>query len=102
MPHVLVVHCKQSEYDIYGGRPGKYGNPFIVGTHGGRGYCCDKHIKWIDGLIKGPNGEVPPTKAEIRADLKGKRIGCWCAPRRCHCDYLAQIANRKPVKGLFG
>ena len=98
-----VVHCKRSDYDVYIGRPDKWGNPFIVGVHGTRGYCVDQHIKWIDRMIKGPNGEVPPSKAEIKAELKGKRLGCWCSDdQRCHGDYLATIANRNLAKGLFG
>lgn len=97
--HPLVVHCKNAEYDVYIGRPEKYGNPFVVGTHGTRAECCDKHIRWLDGLIEAPNGETPPTRAEIRQDLKGKRLGCWCDPKRCHGTYLATIANQR--KGLF-
>lgn len=29
-----VVHCKKQKYDIYIGRPGKWGNPFIIGKEG--------------------------------------------------------------------
>ncbi len=25
--------------------------------------------------------------------LKGKRLGCWCAPGRCHGDILASYAD---------
>ena len=27
------------------------------------------------------------------AELKGKALSCWCYPDRCHCDYLAELAN---------
>ena len=27
-------------------------------------------------------------------ELKGKVLGCWCAPQACHGDTLAELANR--------
>jgi hypothetical protein len=26
-------------------------------------------------------------------ELKGRVLGCWCAPLACHGDVLAQLAN---------
>lgn len=26
-------------------------------------------------------------------ELRGKRLGCWCAPKPCHCDVLARRAD---------
>ena len=31
-----VVHCKRSNYDVYIGRPYKWGNPFTIGKDGTR------------------------------------------------------------------
>ena len=31
-----VVHCKRARYDVYIGRPSKWGNPFAVGRDGTR------------------------------------------------------------------
>lgn len=34
---------------------------------------------------------------ELLADLhelKGKVLGCWCAPKQCHGDVLAELANK--------
>ena len=92
-----VVHCKRSRYDVYCGRGGetrgRWGNPFRVGVDGERDEVCEKHAAWLDGKIAAPNGQKPPTRAEIRAYLRGKVLGCWCAPQRCHCLTLARIAN---------
>lgn len=30
---------------------------------------------------------------EIRKELKGKDLVCWCAPKPCHADILLEIAN---------
>ena len=27
-------------------------------------------------------------------ELKGKTLGCWCKPRWCHGDVLAELADR--------
>ena len=27
-------------------------------------------------------------------ELRGKRLGCWCAPQACHGDVLAQLADQ--------
>lgn len=29
-----VVHCKRDKFDVYIGRPGKWGNPFTIGKDG--------------------------------------------------------------------
>jgi hypothetical protein len=26
-------------------------------------------------------------------ELKGKRLGCYCKPKRCHGDFLANLAD---------
>lgn len=33
------------------------------------------------------------TPEEIRRELVGKRLGCFCKPRPCHADILADLAN---------
>lgn len=30
-------------------------------------------------------------------ELRGKRLGCWCAPEPCHGDVLCELANRHQV-----
>lgn len=79
--HPLVVHCKKDKYDVYIGRPSKWGNPFVVGTDGTREEVLAKYSKWIS------TQELP------FHELKGKVLGCWCSPQACHGDILAEIAN---------
>ncbi len=40
-------------------------------------------------------GKTPPFNlADIREELRGKNLGCWCRPgSSCHADILLQIAN---------
>lgn len=86
-----VVHCKREPYDIYIGRPSKWGNPFA--HHAGtlarfrvasRDEAVDAYAEWIR--------TQPELMAEL-PELRGKVLGCWCAPKRCHGDVLAELAN---------
>lgn len=77
-----VVHCKKEKYDIYIGRPSKWGNPFSIGKDGTRQEVIDKYREWIlnhDDLL-----------LDI-LELDGKVLGCWCAPKACHGDVLVEI-----------
>ena len=85
MTHPLVVHCKKSKYDIYCGRPSKWQNPFHIGKDGTRKEVIEKYRKWL-----AHNSELLKDIGE----LKGKVLGCWCDPLPCHCEILAELANR--------
>ena len=81
----MVVHCKRAEYDVYIGRPGPFGNPFAIGRDGTRTEVIEKFEHWLRNQ--------PELLARVRAELPGKVLGCWCAPRPCHGDVLARIAG---------
>lgn len=80
-----VVHCKRHHYDVYIGRPSKWGNPFYLGEDGTREEVIDKYRAWI--------ATQPDLIRAAQAELRGKILGCWCAPRACHGDVLLEIAN---------
>lgn len=80
-----VVHCKKEPYDVYIGRPGKWGNPFTIGKDGDRDEVIEKYINWLM--------EQPELLNSIN-ELNGKTLGCWCHPNACHGDILAEIANK--------
>ncbi len=37
-----VLYCKKEPYDVYVGRPSKWGNPFVIGRDGRRGEVIRK------------------------------------------------------------
>ena len=82
-----VVHCKRSPYDVYIGRPGPFGNPFEIGKDGTREEVVEKYAEWV--LTQ------PELLAIIKTELKGKVLGCWCAPKLCHGDILIEIVNEQ-------
>ncbi len=47
------------------------------------------------GLAPRLEAGVAPTYAEIRSELAGKNLACWCAlDAPCHADVLLELANR--------
>jgi len=81
-----VVHCKKESYDVYIGRPSKWGNPFIVGKDGTRKEVMKKYKLYIISNKKLFN--------EL-SELQGKVLGCWCKPKSCHGDVLVELINKK-------
>jgi hypothetical protein len=82
----FVVHCKHSRFDVYIGRPSKWGNPYEIGRDGTRYEVINKYREYIKTKF---------TTKEIVDELRGKILGCWCAPLECHGDVLSEIANKE-------
>ena len=94
MPETKVVNLKNEPYDVYIGRPGK----------GQLGYFGNRHpIGWcVRCNVEHKRGEAIAAYAKDFAkrivedeefrrnvlDLKGKRLGCFCSPARCHGDII--------------
>jgi hypothetical protein len=79
-----VVHCKKERFDVYIGRPSKWGNPYVIGKDGSR----EDVIKKYEQMIR-----ANPMLMEDLHELKGKILGCWCSPAACHGDVLLKLAN---------
>jgi len=79
---IRVVHFKKSKYDIYIGRPSKWGNPFTIGEDGTREEVIKKYRDWIT---------TQPDLLLALPELKDKILGCWCAPKSCHGDVLVEL-----------
>lgn len=84
-----VVHLKVAPYDVRIDRQTHWGNPFVIGKDGNREQVIAKYREWIH----------EPEQAHMieyaKRALKGKTLGCWCAPKACHGDVLLEIANGK-------
>ena len=93
MAHPLVVHCKRAAYDVYIGRPSRWGNPFVVGRDGTRAQVIARYEAWL--------ATQPALLAEL-ASLAGKTLGCWCAPAACHCEVLARLATELDTQDPVG
>ena len=80
-----AVHCRREPYDVYVGRPGRWGNPFRIGPDGSREEVLAKYRAWLAS-----NSDLI---GAARLELRGKVLGCWCAPQACHGDVLAEVAD---------
>lgn len=95
MPKVYNKYHGNAPADsIYVGRPTKWGNPFshLTGTTARfrvatRSEAVCNYREWIHSV--GQQRLI----ADIRSELKGKDLVCWCAPKPCHADILLEIAN---------
>lgn len=80
-----VVHCKREKYDVYIGRPSKWGNPFRLHGERDRLACLVRYRDWLR--------DQPELIAAAKMELSSLVLGCWCKPRPCHGDILAAIAD---------
>lgn len=81
----LVVHCKRSPHDVYVGRGSKWGNPYAIGEFGTR----DEVIALYEQYLL-----ASPDLIASLPELRGRVLGCWCAPKPCHGHVLARYANQ--------
>jgi hypothetical protein len=91
---------RMPENTVYVGRPSKWGNPFRVGTKGfeytqAKAVELHENVLFVNKAItSGNNSGVLITIDEIKKELKGKNLACWCKPSDpCHADILLKIAN---------
>ena len=67
-------------------RNSDWGNPFEMPSDGDRDTVCDSYEIFF------------PRKFSLHNrldELKGKVLGCWCYPQRCHGDYLTSKINEE-------
>ena len=83
-----VVHVRDP-YDVYIGRPSKWGNPFVMSGESTRDAVIKKYRAWLM--------QQPELLAAL-PELRGKILGCWCSPKACHGDVLSDLVNGTLVK----
>lgn len=81
-----VVNKKTDAFDIYIGRPGCWGNPFVMKdqTKAERKRVIAAYDKWLD---------TRPELLSKLPELVGKTLGCFCTPKECHGDILVRRCN---------
>lgn len=63
-------------------------NPFKIGKDGNREKVIQLYKEYINRKITND----PSLKLEL-IKLKGKNLGCWCAPEKCHGNVLLELIN---------
>lgn len=92
---MIKVGKKWDKGAIYIGRGSPLGNPFVMKdqSQAERDRVCDEYEAWLRAQIKAHNEVV--TK-EIRRIKEISRehdvtLGCFCAPKRCHGDFIKYV-----------
>ena len=88
------MHNQVDEYDVYIGRAvvehgienSKWGNPFVMvdDSDAERKRAINAYREWV---------VAQPELMQSLEELRGKRLGCWCAPKACHGDVLIQLLD---------
>lgn len=86
MPKVLnKYHLLPTQTGVFIGRPSVYRNPFPIEGNDDRDKVCDKHVLYL--LSR------PDAIEHIRKTLPNRNLVCFCAPKRCHGDFIFRLAN---------
>jgi hypothetical protein len=96
---------------VYVGRPTKWGNPYVLKgrstvvhvDHNGEWWSPDEAPGVAVRLFREDlwSGRLGITVADVRRELAGRDLACWCPPgRACHADVLVQVANEARRGGL--
>lgn len=89
----VVNRDKGDPFDVYIGRRGPWGNPFIIGRDGEREEVIEKYKNYFyDTLLNDPD------RKQAVLGLKGLRLGCHCKPNACHGDIIAEYLNKIETK----
>ena len=70
-------------------RTTKWGNPFPLktDTEEEREEDIFQYVKWIE--------LNPKLQAQMKKELRGKDLVCWCFPKLCHGHIILEIANNE-------
>lgn len=88
-----VVNINKEPYDVYIGRGSKWGNPFTHKDGTTAKYKVDTRKEAIENYREYIMfGEGKHLLNDLH-ELKGKVLGCFCKPKSCHGDILAELVN---------
>ena len=83
----------------------RWGNPYALdryqppktdGTPARRNEAEARELSLRDFEHSLRSGALPFSEDDVRVQLRGKNLACWCPlDRACHADILLRIANEK-------
>lgn len=98
----LINISSGKPYDVYIGRPVRG----IKGSDWQNPYKEDKSSEVRDGTreeviekferdLRNGGPRTPPGLIDRLPELKGKVLGCWCAPKPCHGEVLLRMLEEE-------
>ena len=95
---VVNIRHPEARYDVYIGRAGHgqggyFGNPFPLAsdTPTLRALVMKQYEQYFHQRL----GTDPEFKRRV-LELKGRCLGCFCHPKKCHGDVIAEYLNNQP------
>jgi hypothetical protein len=83
---------------VYVGRPTPLGNPFRLEREDQREEVVRRYAFWLEEKLHQGNREVARALEELYQKLKRQgalTLLCFCAPRRCHAEVIAEHLKRR-------
>jgi len=88
----------------YVGRPGPLANPYthVPSKHAqwkveNRDEAVDRYQEWLTEKLKTDNETSQAFKelVDVYRDFGGLVLSCWCAPKRCHAEVIAEMIKNE-------
>ena len=80
----LISWAKENGHFQRIDRNSAWGNPYELGKDGDRNTVCESYMYYFKKKL---------SLHQQLMDIKGKVLGCWCYPERCHGNYLIDLAD---------
>ena len=95
---IEVVNKYRQPNHVYCGRGSALGNPFNMNGEAMRDEVCDKYEEYFNEEVNVKKN--PAMLAQLRVIWKQAKagdvnLGCFCAPKRCHCDTIKIFIESK-------
>lgn len=93
---VKVVNKYKESNHVYCGRGSALGNPFPMKNENQRDEVCDKYKDYFyqEVVVKKNEKMLKELRNIYKFAKKGNvNLGCFCAPKRCHCDTIKEFID---------
>jgi len=85
LKETTVVNMRNASYDVAIDRSSPFGNPFHLGKDGDRAVVLEKYRAYFYKRVE----EDEDFKRKVLT-LRGRKLGCWCAPLLCHGGIIVE------------
>lgn len=89
---VVVNMRTTTNYDVAIDRTSPFGNPYHLGKDGDRQVVLQKYREYFLRRV-----EADPEFRRRVMQLRGKKLGCWCAPLLCHGMIIVEWLEANPA-----
>lgn len=86
---VFIKNEKTGNKERFPKKSSPFYNPSKIGKHGNRDQVIEKYKNYILKKL-----EQSQELMNLLKSMKGKKLGCWCHPEKCHGDVLLELINK--------